>query len=197
MEPEMKMTKDTATSNRIRLLETGLLVVDVQEKLFPHIAEHEQVQDRVCRAIRVFGHLGLEVLSCEQYVRGLGPTVQSVKEALSEIGAPPPVEKKAFSCFGEPRFVEDFEKTAIRTLAIVGIETHVCVLQTALFALERGLDVVLIAEATGSRNPSHKEEAIQRMRGLGCTIASVEMVAFELMQTAEHPAFKAVQRVIL
>jgi nicotinamidase-related amidase len=197
MKPKKIMTDEVEFSKLISPDHAGLLVVDVQEKLFSHIADNSAVAVRICQAIRAAHELGMKVLSCEQYVRGLGPTIKEVKAGLSEIHAPPPIEKTAFSCFGEPAFVEAFERSDIDTLAIVGIEAHVCVLQTALQALDRGIDVVLIAEAVGSRNRVHKDEAVVRMRDAGCIIASVEMFAFEMMRTAQHAAFRAVQRIIL
>jgi nicotinamidase-related amidase len=197
MDTKNTMTEKTELSNLISPAHAGLLVVDVQEKLFPHIADNDAVAARICQAIRAAFLLGIPVLSCEQYVRGLGPTINDVKAALLEIHAPSPIEKTAFSCFGETAFAAAFEHSGIDTLAIVGIEAHVCVLQTALEALDRGIDVVLIAEAVGSRNRVHKEEAIMRMRDAGCIIASVEMFVFEMMRTSKHAAFRAVQRTIL
>jgi nicotinamidase-related amidase len=197
MKPDNTMTQEVELSNLISPAHAGLLVVDVQGKLFSHIADNEAVAARICQAIRAAGQLGIPVLSCEQYVRGLGPTIKEVQAALSEILAPSPIEKTAFSCFGEPLFVDAFEKSGIDTLAIVGIEAHVCVLQTALQALDRGIDVVLIAEAVGSRKAAHKDEAIMRLRDAGCIVGSVEMFVFEMMRTAQHAAFRAAQRIIL
>jgi len=181
------MTSDTS----------ALLVVDVQEKLLPHIFEHEEVTRRCVQTIEVAGHLGLPILVTEQYVKGLGPTVGPVREALERFDAYKPLEKFAFSCFGDEAFEDRFDEKEISTLVVVGIESHVCVMQTALDALDRDTNVYLIAEATGSRNPRHKDEALQRMRDQGAIIGSVEMFAFEAMRTAKHDKFKHVQKVIL
>jgi len=175
----------------------GLLVVDVQQRLWPSIHEREAVGRRILQAIRVAGYLELPILVTEQYVRGLGPTLPEVREAVESFCAFEPVEKFDFSCLGEPDFVARLAESGVETLALVGIESHVCVMQTALDALDRGLDVFYIAEATGSRDPSHKAEAVARVRDGGGIIGSVEMFAFEAMRTSRHPAFKAVQRVIL
>jgi nicotinamidase-related amidase len=175
----------------------GLLVVDVQERLWPSIHDREAVGKRILQAIRVAGHLELPILVTEQYVKGLGPTLPEVREALAGFGAFDPVEKFDFSCLGEPDFVARLAESGVETLALVGIESHVCVLQTALDALDRGLDVFYIAEATGSRDPAHKAEAIQRVRDAGGTVGSVEMFAFEALRTSKHTAFRAVQKVIL
>lgn len=175
----------------------GLLVVDVQEKLYPSIAEKEQVQKRVIQAIEVAGYLERPIIVTEQYVKGLGSTLPEVKSTLERFGAYNPIEKIAFSCFGEPTFADALNESGIETLVVVGIETHICVMQTVLQSLDFGLSTFLIAEATGSRNPLHKEEAVVRMRDEGSLIGSVEMFAFEAMRDAKHPAFKKVQKVIL
>ena len=175
----------------------GLLVVDVQEKLFPLIHDREEVQRRVVQAIQVAGHLELPIFVTEQYVKGLGASLPEVRDALERFGAYDPFEKLAFSCLGEPDFVARVAESPVETLVLCGIESHVCVLQTALDALDRGLDVYYLAEATGSRDPRHKREAIERVRDAGAVIGSVEMLAFEAMRTSKHPRFKDVQRVIL
>ncbi len=175
----------------------ALLVVDVQEKLLPAIFEHQEVTRRCVQAIEVAGHLGLPILVTEQYVKGLGPTVLPVREALERFDAYAPIEKFAFSCFGEEKFEDVFDEKEVSTLVIVGIESHVCVMQTALDALDRDTNVYLIAEATGSRDARHKKEAVSRMRDQGAIIGSVEMLAFEAMGTARHEKFKRIQKVII
>jgi nicotinamidase-related amidase len=176
---------------------TGLLVVDIQDRLWPHIHGNEKILRRVSQMIRVCGRLELPILVTEQYKKGLGQSIPLVKEGLMRFGAYNPIEKQAFSCFGEPHFVEAIERANIETLALVGIESHVCVMQTALDALDRGIDVFYVAEATGSRDKHHKKEAIHRVRDAGAIVGSVEMFAFEALRTAEHPKFKEVQKVIL
>jgi len=175
----------------------GLLVVDIQEKLWPHIHGTDKILKRVSQMIRVCGRLELPILVTEQYKKGLGQSIPLVKEGLMRFDAYNPIEKQAFSCFGEPRFVEAIERSNIETLALVGIESHVCVLQTALDALDRGIDVFYVAEATGSRDKHHKKEAIHRVRDAGAIVGSVEMFAFEALRSSDHPKFKEVQKVIL
>jgi nicotinamidase-related amidase len=191
---------DAARRNERHLFDpatTGLLVVDVQEKLWPFIHNTESVLMRISQMIRVCGQLGLPILVTEQYVHGLGQSIPLVKEGLGRFNSYSPIEKVAFSCFGEPRFVERFTRSGIRTLALVGIEAHVCVMQTALDAIDRGIDVFFVAEATGSRDPRHKAEAIVRVRDAGAIVGSVEMFAFEALRGSDHPRFKQVQKVIL
>ena len=175
----------------------GLLVVDIQEKLWPHIHGKDKILKRVSQMIRVCGRLELPILVTEQYVKGLGKTIPVVKEGLERFGAYRPIEKQAFSCFGEPKFVEAFERSGIQSLALIGIESHVCVMQTALDAMDRGIEVFYVASATGSRDKRDKQDAIHRVRDFGGVVGSVEMFAFEALRTAEHPKFKEVQKVIL
>jgi len=175
----------------------ALVVVDVQEKLIGHIHGHEDLVMRVNEAIAIAGHLGMNVVATEQYRRGLGTTIETVKQALAETGADAAIEKMSFSCFGEPAFVAKLEELAVETLIVVGVEAHVCVMQTVLDALERGFSVMVIAEGTGSRNPRHRDEALERMRAGGARVGSVEMFAFEALRTAEHPAFQKIRKVIV
>jgi nicotinamidase-related amidase len=197
MNDEQKFELDDLICGMFDPEKAGLLVVDVQERLWPAIGDKDDLLKRIIQAIEVTGQLGLPILVSEQYVKGLGPTIAPVQEALNKFNAYNPIEKFSFSCFGEPTFEEAFDKSGIETLAIVGIETHVCVMQTALDALDRDAEVFFIAEATGSRNKKHKKEALHRVRDAGALIGSVEMFGFEAMRTAKHPAFKKVQKVIL
>lgn len=175
----------------------GLLVVDVQDKLWPSIHDKDTVGKRIIQAIEVAGHLGLPILVTEQYVKGLGTTIPAVKATLERFGAYKPIEKTAFSCLGEPEFCDVFDDMNLETMAVVGIESHICVMQTTLDLLDRGVQAFYLAQATGSRRPEHKAEAIRRVRDAGALVGSVEMLGFELMRSSKHEAFKNVQKVIL
>ncbi|MCU0661339.1 MAG: isochorismatase family protein [Myxococcota bacterium] len=189
--------EEVTFSSLIEAEGAALLVVDVQEKLWPSIHERESVGKRIVAAIEVFGRLGLPILVTEQYVKGLGTTIPQVKDALDRFGAYKPIEKFAFSCMGEPEFCDVFDDMGLQTVAIVGIESHVCVMQTTLDLLDRGVQAFYLAEATGSRDPLHKAEAVIRVRDAGAIVGSVEMLAFELLRSSKNPAFKNVQKVIL
>lgn len=175
----------------------GLLVIDVQARLWPFIHQRAETARRIIQAIQVAGRLPVPILVTEQYVKGIGPTIPEVRGCLESYEAYRPIEKSTFSCFGEPAFLEAVREAGLETLVLVGIEAHVCVLQTALDALDHGFRVMYLAEAVSSRDPSHKAEAIARVRREGGIIGSVEMFAFEAMRDARHPNFKKVQRVIL
>ena len=177
----------------------ALVVIDIQERLLPHIAGHESALTHAVQAVALARRLGIPILALEQYRKGLGDTVPALREALAQADAPPPIEKRAFSPFGEPGFPKALHALtpAPQHLILCGIETHVCVLQTALDARAQGLGTYLIADATGSRDPAHAALAQQRMRDAGTRIGAIEMLAFALLRTAAHPAFQDIRRIIL
>ncbi len=197
MPKEVPMGDPSVAPGLLDSRRAGLLVIDIQTKLFPFIDNHSQVLRRTKQLIEIAGHLELPIMVTEQYTRGLGPTLPELIEIHTRFAEFDPLEKRAFSCFGDAPFCEEFDQRGIDTLAIAGIETHICVMQTALDALERGLTVFLVAEATGSRLLSHKIEALDRLHEAGAIIGSAEMFAFEMMRTSNHPKFKQVQRVIM
>jgi len=171
-----------------------LLVVDVQAKLWPHISNQEQVRDRCALLIRGAAKLEVPIVVSEQYPKGLGPTLPELRQAL-----PPGTlvrEKMAFGCLGETEMIGQLEALGRGTLVVCGIEAHVCVLQTVLGALGKGLRAVVVADAIGSRVESNRALALERMRGAGATVVSAEMLLFEWMRTAKHPAFKEISALV-
>jgi nicotinamidase-related amidase len=172
-----------------------LCVVDIQERLLPHIHNADQVLRGAGILIQAAGLLGLPVLLTEQYPKGLGPTVEALRDQLSTAGASS-FEKTSFSCLRHADFAEAVEKKGRFSLVLCGIESHVCVLQTALDGLEKGLRAVVVADAVGSRAQVNHEEALNRLRQAGATIATVEMVVMEWLRDAKNPNFKAVQGLI-
>jgi nicotinamidase-related amidase len=119
----------------------ALVVVDVQEKFAPAIFEWERVLENTVRIIKGFRALSLPIVVTEQYPKGLGKTVPEVAAALEGIA---PIEKTSFDCFGERKFVEALKKTGARDVVLCGIESHVCILQTALSAQKAGYRVHLL-----------------------------------------------------
>ena len=120
-----------------------------------------------------------------------------VQEEVEKYTAFHPIRKRTFSCFGDAGFVERFNQAKVATICLIGIEAHVCVMQTALDALDQGFGVFVIIEATGSRRLHHRTEAMLRLREAGAVIGSVEMFAFEALRSADPPRFRKVQGVIL
>ncbi len=173
---------------------SALLVIDIQERFAPHIHEYERVLARSARMIHAAQELGVPIVVTEQYPRGLGATVLEIRSALPEYCTP--IEKTSFSCFGAPAFAERLEATAIDTLFLVGIECHVCVLQTAIEALDRGLAVHVLRDAVGARHIENADAGFDRMARAGAVLSTTEMAIFELLRDSGHPAFRSAQALV-
>lgn len=177
----------------LRREDTAVVVVDVQDRLLPHIANSEETV-RNCR-ILIEGAkiLGLPLLLTEQYPKGLGPTTPALLEAL---GATRKIEKLSFSCAGSEEFRQALSDLNRRQLVLCGIESHVCVIQTALDLLAGGAQVHIAADAISSRRAEHRLLALERLRREGAIITVVESVLFELMEVAGTDEFKAIAKLI-
>lgn len=169
---------------------SALLIVDLQERLLPHIDAAEPLVGHVTWLLGVARRLNVPVVASEQYPAGLGSTAASLRALLApeEI-----VEKVHFSCVAEGCLQRHATWTQ-RQFVVVGTEAHVCVLQTALGLLEAGKAVFVVAEAVGSRKASDREQALARMRQCGAQIVSREMVAFEWLGCAATEEFRDVNR---
>jgi nicotinamidase-related amidase len=168
-----------------------LVVVDIQEKMLPHVAEHEQVLARAVCMIRAALEIGLPVTVSEQYVRGLGPTVPAVLEAL-QAAQFHKLEKMSFSLMRDAALRERILGLQRPQVILVGIETHVCVLQTALDLLAAGQRPYVLADAVGSRRPIDRQTALDRLRAAGAVVTTVESAIFELLELAGTELFKRV-----
>lgn len=172
---------------------TQAICVDIQERLFPHIHEHDELARRCAILIRGLRLLDLPVLVTEQYVKGLGPTIPSIQEALGEYTA---IEKITFSCCGAPEVEARVLGGNRHRVILFGIETHVCVQQTALDLLGQGQTVVIIEDCVSSRSANDKRVAIERMREAGAVITTMESVLFELLKQAGTDTFKQISALV-
>lgn len=172
---------------------TALLVIDVQEKLFPVMHDKQTLLEKVRRIIQGVQILDMPVILTEQYPKGLGTTVDELIQVLDTYS---PIEKKVFGCCADAGFVEVLEQTKGDNILVSGIEAHVCVYQTVVQLLERGYHVEVVADAVDSRFPLDKRTALQKVRDLGGLLTTVEMVLFELQQIAQGEQFKALSRLI-
>jgi nicotinamidase-related amidase len=160
----------------------------LQEKLLGAVFEHERVLRSTLLLIHAARALEIPVLLTTQYRKGLGDVVAEVREATPGIVA---IDKLCFGCFGAEAFVEWFVQRPGRDqLLVCGIESHVCVLQTAMGGLERGLTVHVAADAVSSRQEANWRLSLMRMERLGVTITSAEMAIYELLERAEGEAFR-------
>lgn len=171
--------------------DTGLLVIDVQEKLMVKIPNAAALVRNVAFLVDAAKLLNLPVQATEQYPKGLGPTVPELAQRLPERP-----EKVSFSCCGVPSVVEGFRKAARPKVMLAGIETHVCVQQTALDLLAQDFRVYLPVDALGSRYAIDHEQALRRLEKAGAIITTAETAVFEWMRGADHPRFKEISRLV-
>jgi nicotinamidase-related amidase len=171
-----------------------LLVVDMQEKFASAIPTFGQIQHRIKILLEACGLLNISVVASEQYPKGLGHTIPALSQAFPANTTV--LEKTAFGC-GADKAISDFlQKLGRRQVVLCGIETHVCVNQTAHQLRQAGYAVHLLQDATDSRKPQDREIAIAKMHRNGVIPGSVEMTLFEWLGTASHPQFKAIQTLI-
>ncbi|MDQ6916517.1 MAG: hydrolase [Pseudomonadota bacterium] len=170
-----------------------LLAIDLQEKMLPAIADHDQILRNCEWLVRVAQKIGVPVAAIEQYPKGLGPLVAQIGELLptGAIAA-----KTRFSSVGA-KCLADLPGSDRTQVVIVGVESHVCVLQTAVDLYHEGKEVYVVADCVGSRHGMDCELAILRMRQDGIRIVSREMVAFEWLGEADTPLFRAVSKEFL
>ncbi len=178
---------------RIPRDECALLVIDVQERLLPLIHTTKEVERRIATAIAGARVLGLPVVVTEQYPKGLGRTVGTVAEAIKGIT---PIEKLSFSCCGADAVNRALASHGVTTVILAGIESHVCVLQTCLDLLERSITPVVLADCVGSRHLHDHQIALERMRGAGALVTTVESALFELVGAAGTDEFKRISQLI-
>jgi nicotinamidase-related amidase len=178
------------------ILEAGrsaLLIVDVQERLAPVTREPEAAIARCGILMRAAERLGVPILVSEQYPKGLGPTVEPLRNLVP---AGHPVPKLHFSCTANETLRHQLKATERDQLVVAGMEAHVCVLQTALGAKADDYEVAVVADAVTSRDPANKAAALARLAANGVEIVTSEMVVFEWMGRAGTPEFKDLSALI-
>jgi len=178
--------------SRLVAADSMLLVVDVQDKLLAAIPEAGALVRDITFLAKAAKLLAVPVIGTEQYPKGLGPTAADVLPLLSQ----PPLAKMAFSCLGSEPFADLLTTLTARQVVVVGIEAHVCVLQTVLDLIAAGREVFLPADAVRSRRPTDRETALRRCERAGAVLTTVETVAFEWLRGADHPSFKAVSQLV-
>lgn len=169
------------------------VIVDIQERLFPHINGHDQLARNVEILIKGLQTLDVPLVISEQYKKGLGNTIDSIEALVEDV---PHIEKMSFSCCDEPKLMEEIELSSKRFVILAGMEAHICLLQTAIDLLERGYYPVVVEDCVSSRNPANKQNAIERMRKEGVIVTSYESVLFELCRYAGSDAFKIISKLV-
>jgi nicotinamidase-related amidase len=167
----------------------ALIVVDIQEKLLPPIFQKEQLVKNSQLLIRLAGILKLPALMTTQYAKGLGNAIPEISSLLPATQA---IDKHVFSCFGSDVFRSLLKRLPgnRNTVLLCGIESHICVTQTALGALREGYIVHIASDAVSSRTEWNWKIGLERMRAAGAVISSTEMIVYELLRSSGAPAFK-------
>jgi len=167
----------------------ALIVVDIQQKLLPPIFEKERLVKNSQLLIRLAGILKIPTLMSTQYAKGLGKTVPEIASLLPETEA---IDKQMFSCFGSDVFCSVLKRLPgnRNTILLCGMESHICVTQTALGALREGYIVHVASDAVSSRTEWNWHIGLERMRSAGAVISSTEMLIYELLRSSGAPAFK-------
>src|SRR5207253_10749921 len=171
--------------------DTGLLVVDVQEKLMPLLPNAAAIIRNIAFLIDAARLLDVPVQATEQYPKGLGPTVPELARRLPERSA-----ETAFSFCAIPSVVEGFRRAGRPKIVLAGIEAHVCVLQTALDLLVLDFRVYVAADATGSRYANDQEIALRRMEQAGAILVTAETIVFDWTGGAGNPRFKEISKLV-
>src|SRR3954452_5954782 len=188
---KVEIDYDTSVAARRPLQpeECALVVVDIQEKLLPPIFNKDELVRNTKLLIHLARLIDVPILATTQYQRGLGPTVPEIAGLLDGVAIQ---DKLEFSCFGSDQFCSAVKSLPgnRNTVLLCGMEAHICVMQTALGALDQGYIVHVASDAVGSRNEWNWQVGLERMQNAGAVISSTEMMIYELMRKSGTPQFK-------
>lgn len=176
---------------RIKRDESALLVIDIQQRLAPHIAGHEDLIRRTTALMQAAALFGIPRLVTEHCPAQIGMVIEPLR---SQFAADEIFEKTAFGATDHPAFAERVQRTNRRQIVITGMEAHVCVLQTALGLQQQGFHVFIVADAVGSRAARQldRELALRRMEQTGCMLVTAETVLFEWTELGTDACFRDV-----
>lgn len=191
----MSTTITTDKTYRIQRENCQAMIIDVQEKLSPHIYRYNDILKKTLILIQGLQVLDIPILLNEQYPEGLGRTVPEIMAVLDATKSKT-IEKVTFSaCDNDETWNYLAQQNRISVL-VFGVEAHVCVMQTVLDLLDNGMQPVVIADAIGSRSAYDRRQAIRRMRRAGAVITTTEAILFELCRSSKDPAFKAISQLV-
>ncbi len=179
----------------IRVERSCLLVIDIQEKLLGAMHDGDVVTRNAGILLQAAARMNVPVLASEQYPQGLGPTVDAVAEHFPDASGPP-ASKLAFSCATDQDYMDRLLPLKRKHAVIIGIEAHVCVLQTALELHDEGYRCFVVADAVASRTPQNYVLALERLNASGCEIVTTEMVLFEWLRAAGTDEFKELSKLV-
>lgn len=180
----MKITKNNS----------ALIIIDIQSKLFPFISNYEELEKRCLKLIQGIQIFELPIIITEQYPKGIGNTIESIVQQLGN--SYKPIEKLHFSCCGSKEFLEKINKLNKQNLIIIGIEAHVCVMQTTLDLLNLNYSSYIIQDCISSRNLNDKNIAIERLRQAGAIVTTYESILFEICKMSGTNEFKEISKIV-
>ncbi len=171
----------------------GVVIVDIQTKLMAVMRQRERVVDNIVKLLRLSKLFNLPVISTEQYPRMMGTTLPEVKDALRTYE---PVEKMDFDCCAVENFNNRLKSAGLKNIILTGVETHICILQTAVTLVERGYNVHVPRDAVDSRTEENWYVGLELMKEQGAVITSTETIIFQLLERAGTGEFKEMLKII-
>ncbi len=173
---------------------SALLIIDVQGKLAQLMHNKDEMFAGLQRIIKGAKVLNLPIIWMEQVPEKLGSTTPAMAELLQDVAQP--TRKSSFSCCGNTLFLKQLQATGRRQILVTGIETHICVYQTAVDLLADDYEVQLVIDAVSSRTEQNRQLGIERIKAAGATLTSTEMALFEMLRVAEGLQFKEITRIV-
>ena len=170
-----------------------LVAIDYQAKLLPAMEDSKTIEKNTVKLAKGLATIGIPKIVTTQYSKGLGQTTEEVAEALGDFD---PVDKASFSAYGDENFRKRLEESKKKTVILAGIETRICVEQTALDLLQSGYRVVLAADCCGSRNYKNHEISVMRLSAAGVVMSSGESILYEILKSAKSPEFKEISAIV-
>ncbi len=171
----------------------ALVVIDYQDKLFQAMHDKENLLVNAVKVIRGAKVFDLPLIVTEQIPEKLGQTIPDV---IGELGSVERIPKESFSCWGNDRFQEQVKLLNRRDIIIIGIESHICVYQTAVDLLDNGYNVHIVADAVSSRTKENSDLGLAAIKSAGACITSTEMALFEILRSAGNAGFKDIQKIV-
>jgi nicotinamidase-related amidase len=178
---------------RLNKENTIAIVVDVQEKLLPHMFNNDEILANCLKMVNGLRAMNVPIVVTQQYTKGLGNTIDEISTAIENFSF---IEKLTFSCYREPSFIKVLNRSGKRNVIIMGIESHVCVLQTALDLLYNNFNPIVVTDAIGSRKQNDMKITLWRMRDVGCVMTTTESILFELCIQAGTEEFKTISKLV-
>lgn len=170
-----------------------LMVIDVQENHYPHCARGSETLDTMVRVVEAAKVLKVPTVVTEHYPTVFGPTVEPLAQVTSGVE---PLGKIHFSCFGDEAITARVKELGATNVVLIGTETHICICQTALMALERGLSVAVVADAVTARKMTDHEVALARLRAHGVDVLSWESLVYEWMKRGGTDVFRSILPIV-